>query len=116
MATDTHHGSLSYSDAVRRIYIPKNIFFSPSDKCLLGSTDFFKTSALLWSTPNAARPLAHQMAISQLFLLSPRGDSIIHRDYRGELERSTTEVFFKNVKFYQGKHQVHSRVDSLVKF
>ncbi|GAB5367726.1 hypothetical protein AAMO2058_001255800 [Amorphochlora amoebiformis] len=45
------------------------------------------------------------MAISQLFLLSPRGDSIIHRDYRGELERSTTEVFFKNVKFYQGKHQ-----------
>eukprot|EP00471_Norrisiella_sphaerica_P003912 CAMPEP_0184481626 /NCGR_PEP_ID=MMETSP0113_2-20130426/3182_1 /TAXON_ID=91329 /ORGANISM="Norrisiella sphaerica, Strain BC52" /LENGTH=440 /DNA_ID=CAMNT_0026860859 /DNA_START=32 /DNA_END=1354 /DNA_ORIENTATION=+ len=43
--------------------------------------------------------------ISQLFLLSPRGDSIIHRDYRGELDRSTTEIFFKNVKFFQGKHQ-----------
>ena len=42
---------------------------------------------------------------SQFFLLSPRGDSILFKDFRGELPKSTAEVFFRNVKFYGGKVQ-----------
>jgi len=45
------------------------------------------------------------MCVSQFFVLSPRGDTILSRDYRGDLPRSTSEIFFRNVKFWQGKQQ-----------
>jgi len=43
--------------------------------------------------------------VSQFYVLSPRGDSIISRDFRGDLARSTAEIFFRNVKFWNGKQQ-----------
>lgn len=44
-------------------------------------------------------------SVSQFFVLSPRGDSIIFRDFRGEVPKSAPEIFFRNVKFWQGKQQ-----------
>jgi AP-4 complex subunit mu-1 len=43
--------------------------------------------------------------ISQFYVLSPRGDSIIARDFRGDLPKGAAEIFFRNVKFWQGKQQ-----------
>lgn len=43
--------------------------------------------------------------ICQFYLLSPRGDSIIFRDFRGDIPKSTSEIFFRAVKFYGGKQQ-----------
>jgi len=43
--------------------------------------------------------------ISQFYILSPRGDSIIFRDFRFDLPKSTVEIFFRNVKFWDGKQQ-----------
>lgn len=43
--------------------------------------------------------------LSQFYVLSPRGDSIIYRNFKSEVSQSTTEVFFRNVRFYQGKTQ-----------
>eukprot|EP00243_Klebsormidium_subtile_P003398 TRINITY_DN16787_c0_g1_i1.p1 TRINITY_DN16787_c0_g1~~TRINITY_DN16787_c0_g1_i1.p1 ORF type:complete len:445 (-),score=122.88 TRINITY_DN16787_c0_g1_i1:208-1542(-) len=40
--------------------------------------------------------------ISQFFVLSPRGDTIISRDYRGDVPRGTAEIFFRQVKFWKG--------------
>jgi len=45
------------------------------------------------------------MSVSQFYILSPRGDSIISRDWRGDLPRSTAEIFFRNVKFWDGRQQ-----------
>ncbi|KAF2310017.1 hypothetical protein GH714_006210 [Hevea brasiliensis] len=39
--------------------------------------------------------------ISQLFVLSQRGDSIVFRDYRGEVPKATAEIFFRKVKFWK---------------
>lgn len=41
--------------------------------------------------------------ISQLFMLSLRGDNIIFRDYRGDIPKSSAEVFFRNFKFWKGE-------------
>ena len=44
--------------------------------------------------------------ISNFFVISPRGDTIIAKDYRsdrgdvGAHERSHTEAFFRKIKFY----------------
>jgi len=43
--------------------------------------------------------------ISQFYVLSPRGDSIISRDFRFDLPKTTAEIFFRNVKFWNGKQQ-----------
>lgn len=60
--------------------------------------------------------------ISQFYVLSPRGDTIIAHDcttrfqyvavfryvsvpVRGDLPKGTSEVFFRNVKFWNGKQQ-----------
>eukprot|EP00823_Brevimastigomonas_motovehiculus_P009075 TRINITY_DN8755_c0_g1_i1.p1 TRINITY_DN8755_c0_g1~~TRINITY_DN8755_c0_g1_i1.p1 ORF type:complete len:449 (-),score=68.84 TRINITY_DN8755_c0_g1_i1:111-1457(-) len=43
--------------------------------------------------------------VSQLFVLSPRGDCIISRDFRYDVPRSSSEIFFRNVKFWKGKQQ-----------
>ncbi|KAF8819334.1 putative coatomer protein complex, gamma sub-unit [Cardiosporidium cionae] len=40
--------------------------------------------------------------ISQFFLLSPRGDTIINRDFRGDAIKGLPEVFFHKVKFWSG--------------
>ena len=39
------------------------------------------------------------MSISQLFILSRRGDSIIYRDFRRDIKKSN-DVFFRNVNFF----------------
>lgn len=38
--------------------------------------------------------------ISQFFVLSQRGDSIVFRDYRGEVQKGSSEIFFRKVKFW----------------
>eukprot|EP00922_Rhytidocystis_sp_ex-Travisia-forbesii_P005851 GHVS01008501.1.p1 GENE.GHVS01008501.1~~GHVS01008501.1.p1 ORF type:complete len:506 (+),score=55.34 GHVS01008501.1:152-1519(+) len=40
--------------------------------------------------------------ISQLYVLSPRGDTIINRDFRGDIVKGTAEIFFRKVKFWTG--------------
>ena len=40
--------------------------------------------------------------LSQIFILSARGDTIINRDFRSDLIKNTPELFFRNVKMYQG--------------
>lgn len=46
------------------------------------------------------------MVVSQFFVLSLRGDTIVSRDFRhGDLnmsQRTTSEIFFRKVKFWQG--------------
>eukprot|EP01064_Diplonema_japonicum_P026102 TRINITY_DN37514_c0_g1_i1.p1 TRINITY_DN37514_c0_g1~~TRINITY_DN37514_c0_g1_i1.p1 ORF type:complete len:464 (+),score=113.73 TRINITY_DN37514_c0_g1_i1:37-1392(+) len=42
------------------------------------------------------------MPISQLFILSPRGDKIIAKDYRADIVRGTDEIFFRKYKFWDG--------------
>eukprot|EP00941_MAST-03F_sp_MAST-3F-sp1_P000854 g854.t1 len=41
-------------------------------------------------------------AISQFYILSPRGDTLISREYRGDIARGTAEIFFRKVKFWKG--------------
>ncbi|CAM9625766.1 unnamed protein product, partial [Pylaiella littoralis] len=40
--------------------------------------------------------------VSQFFILSPRGDTIISKDYRGDAVPGTTDTFFRKVKFWEG--------------
>lgn len=40
------------------------------------------------------------MSISQIFILSRRGDSIIYRDFRVDMKKSN-DVFFRNVNFFE---------------
>lgn len=39
--------------------------------------------------------------ISQFFVLSQRGDNIVFRDYRGDVPKGSTEIFFRKVKFWK---------------
>ena len=41
------------------------------------------------------------LGISQFYILSPRGDVIIRKDYLGDVPRSSSEVFFRNAKFWK---------------
>jgi AP-4 complex subunit mu-1 len=41
-------------------------------------------------------------AISQIFILSSRGDPIIFRDFRGDVTRETPEIFFRQIKQNKG--------------
>ncbi|KAK4802157.1 hypothetical protein SAY86_000360 [Trapa natans] len=43
--------------------------------------------------------------ISQFFILSQRGDNIVFRDYRGEVQKGSTEIFFRKVKFWKEEEQ-----------
>lgn len=45
------------------------------------------------------------MAISQLFVLSPRGDCIIFRDYRCDVPKTSPETFFRKFKFWNGVNE-----------
>ena len=40
--------------------------------------------------------------ISQFFILSERGDTIITRDFRGDLSKTTHEIFFRQAKTWKG--------------
>ncbi|GFR48289.1 hypothetical protein Agub_g10061, partial [Astrephomene gubernaculifera] len=39
--------------------------------------------------------------ISQFYILSPRGDVIIRKDYLGDVPRTSSETFFRNAKFWK---------------
>jgi AP-4 complex subunit mu-1 len=41
------------------------------------------------------------MSISQFFILSLRGDTIIYRDFRRDIKKGINEVFFRKVNFYE---------------
>lgn len=36
--------------------------------------------------------------ISQFFILAPRGDTIVAKDYRGDVVRGTADIFFRKLK------------------
>jgi len=40
-------------------------------------------------------------AVSQFYIMSPRGDTIISREYRNDVDKGSSEIFFRNVKFWQ---------------
>ena len=42
------------------------------------------------------------MFISQIYILSPRGDKIVFKDYRQDVPRTSDEIFFRKVKFWDG--------------
>lgn len=42
------------------------------------------------------------MVVSQFYILSPRGDTIINRDFRNDVTKGSAEIFFRNVKLYKG--------------
>ncbi|KAL2489002.1 AP-4 complex subunit mu [Forsythia ovata] len=39
--------------------------------------------------------------ISQFFVLSQRGDNIVFRDCRGDVQKNSAEIFFRKVKFWK---------------
>ncbi|KAF4670739.1 AP-4 complex subunit mu-1 [Perkinsus olseni] len=41
-------------------------------------------------------------SVSQFYILSPRGDTIITRDFRGDIVKGTAEIFFRKAKFWNG--------------
>jgi AP-4 complex subunit mu-1 len=46
------------------------------------------------------------MFLSQIFILSPRGDKLVFKDYRQDVPRISDEIFFRKYKFWDGKdHQ-----------
>ncbi len=38
--------------------------------------------------------------ISQFFILTPRGDTIVSKDYRGDVARGTSDIFFRKLKTF----------------
>jgi len=42
-------------------------------------------------------------AVSEFYILSPRGDTIISREYRNNVPEGSSEVFFRNMKFWKGE-------------
>ncbi len=46
-------------------------------------------------------------AISQFYVLSPRGDTILTRDFRGDVVKGTAEIFFRRISLSSDtSHQV----------
>lgn len=46
------------------------------------------------------------MTLSQIFILSPRGDKLVFKDYRQDVPKIADEIFFRKYKFWDGKdHQ-----------
>ncbi|GFZ10267.1 clathrin adaptor complexes medium subunit family protein [Actinidia rufa] len=46
--------------------------------------------------------------ISQFFVLSQRGDNIVFRDYRGDVQKGSAEIFFRKVKFWKEDGEVEA--------
>ena len=42
------------------------------------------------------------MSLSQLFVLSPRGDVIIYKDFKGNVDKSSPDVMFRKVTMWDG--------------
>ena len=42
--------------------------------------------------------------ISQFFILSARGNTLVFRDFRGDVVRGTAEIFYRRIKSYKGNH------------
>ena len=40
--------------------------------------------------------------ISQVFLLSPRGDTLIFKDFKGNVPKSATDIFYRKARFWDG--------------
>lgn len=51
--------------------------------------------------------------ISQFFILSARGDTIINRDFRSDLIRTTPEIFFRKVKTEKGDSPPIFNIDGI---
>jgi AP-4 complex subunit mu-1 len=51
-------------------------------------------------TESRRKNWGNYMAFNQFFILSPRGDTIIFKDYRGDAHASMQEDFFRKVKFW----------------
>eukprot|EP00003_Mantamonas_plastica_P030245 TRINITY_DN740_c0_g1_i2.p1 TRINITY_DN740_c0_g1~~TRINITY_DN740_c0_g1_i2.p1 ORF type:complete len:479 (+),score=170.79 TRINITY_DN740_c0_g1_i2:376-1812(+) len=60
-------------------------------------TSFLSLSFLPLSSPNQIPEM-----LSQFFLMSPRGDTLINKDYRGDIVKGTAEIFFRKAKFWKG--------------
>lgn len=45
------------------------------------------------------------MGFSQFFIISPRGDTIVRRDFRGDIPGDSADIFFREARFYQGKEK-----------
>ncbi|EKF28903.1 mu-adaptin 4, putative,adaptor complex AP-4 medium subunit, putative, partial [Trypanosoma cruzi marinkellei] len=56
----------------------------------------------LFLLPLCGSHLLLGMFISQIFILSPRGDKLIFKDYRQDAPRNTDEIFFRKYKFWDG--------------
>jgi len=42
------------------------------------------------------------MGFSQFFIISPRGDTLVRRDFRGDVPGDSAEIFFREARFYGG--------------
>jgi len=51
--------------------------------------------------------------ISQIFILSARGDILINRDLRGDLIKDTPEIFYRNVKLSKEDHPPIFNIDGI---
>ncbi|CAD7930618.1 unnamed protein product [Amoebophrya sp. A25] len=43
------------------------------------------------------------LCLSQFYVLSPRGDTILMRDFRGDVVKGTAEMFFRKVSLFSGE-------------
>ncbi|ETL24575.1 hypothetical protein F441_22068 [Phytophthora nicotianae CJ01A1] len=64
-----------------------------------------QTEPLTWHLRSAASSppgaIAMSSSISQFYILSTRGDTIIFSDFRGDVESNSAEIFFRKVKFWE---------------
>ena len=51
---------------------------------------------------------------SQIYILSPRGDTIINRDFRSDLPKNTHETFFRWAKLTKGDAPPLGSVDGIM--
>lgn len=86
--------------SIINIYIYKYLYGGKNQSALATSRKEGSTQEFRHLLSFRARHFAEM--ISQLFILSLRGDIIINRDFRSELIKTTPEIFYRNVKLYKG--------------
>ena len=105
--------SYSIFGGVLRANRVKNGHFCHRNACWISKTKYHH--------PHRLNPFLNGTAIgtmiSNFFVLSPRGDTIIAKKYRNEgettaHERSNTEAFFRKVKFWDDSNKDGSSKDS----
>ena len=52
------------------------------------------------TTTRSAKSHNNENAISSIFIVAPRGDVIIKREYRKDVPENQAEIFFRLVKFW----------------